>query len=495
MNRPMRIAIGQVAHETNTFCSGTTSAADFQAWEWALGEEIIQRHSGVRDYLGGMIAGARERGVQVAPTFATFAYPSGTIAAGTYRQILDTLLEAIRGAGPVDAVCLALHGAGVAEGVDDLEGDLLAAVRRLVGDDTPLVVTLDLHGNVTPQMAAAADALLGVNCYPHVDSFERGVEAVDLAVRMVQGQVRPVMHLTRLPMMIPTTTTNHGIGQEINEICRQWEQRPGVLDCTLFHGFPYTDVPQVGVSVVAIADGDPELARQAADDVARQVWERRERFLPHILSAEEAVRLALATEGRPVVINDTSDNPGGGTPGDATHLLRAMLEAGLEEACFGFIYDPETAEQAHRAGVGATIDVRLGGKTDDLHGAPIEAQAYVKALTDGRFVQQSPMGRGARVDLGRMARLQIGGVDVLVSSVRTQTLDDEVFLLHGIDVRRYKIVALKSSQHFRAGFEPLAARIITADTPGLTTSNLKVFDYRRLPRPIWPLDPQATFNL
>src|SRR5690606_30755729 len=140
--------------------------------------------------------------------------------------------------------------------------------------------------------------------------------------------------------------TNHGIGQEINEICRQWEQRPGVLDCTLFHGFPYTDVPQVGVSVVAIADGDPELARQAADDVARQVWERRERFLPHILSAEEAVRLALATEGRPVVINDTSDNPGGGTPGDATHLLRAMLEAGLEEACFGFIYDPETAEQA-----------------------------------------------------------------------------------------------------------------------------------------------------
>lgn len=491
----MRVAIGQVAHETNTFCRGTTAVADFQAWEWSLGEEILQRHQGVRDYLGGMIAGARERGIEVVPTFATFAYPSGTIAAEAYRQLRDTLLDAIRRAGPVDAVCLVLHGAGVAEGIDDVEGDLLASVREVVGAGTPVVATLDLHGNVTPAMAAAADALLGVNSYPHVDAFERGVEAVDLAARMVRGEVRPVMHLTRLPMMIPPTTTNHGIGREINELCRQWEHRPGVLDCTLFHGFPYTDVPVVGVSILAIADGDPNLARQAAEDVARQVWARREQFLPDVPSAEEAIRLALATEGRPVVINDTSDNPGGGTPGDATHLLRAMLEAGLEEACFGFIYDPETAQQAHRAGVGAVIDVRLGGKTDDLHGAPIEARAYVKALTDGRFVQQSPMGRGTPVDLGKMARLQIGGVDVLVSSVRAQTLDAEVFLLHGIDVKRYKIVALKSSQHFRAGFEPLAARIITADTPGLTTSNLKVFDYRRLPRPIWPLDPETTFDL
>jgi len=190
----------------------------------------------------------------------------------------------------------------------------------------------------------------------------------------------------------------------------------------------------------------------------------------------------------PVVINDTSDNPGGGSPGDSTHLLRAMLDMHLENACYAYIFDPETAAQAHAAGVGATIPVLLGGKTDDLHGTPIAATAYVKCLTDGRFRLTTPMGRGMRVDLGPMARFQIGGLDVLVGSVRQQVLDDEMFLLHGIDVRRYRIVAVKSSSHFRAGYRHLATAIIAADTPGATTLRLDGFPYQRIRRTIWPLD-------
>jgi microcystin degradation protein MlrC len=196
----------------------------------------------------------------------------------------------------------------------------------------------------------------------------------------------------------------------------------------------------------------------------------------------------------PVVINDTSDNPGGGSPGDSTHLLRAILDAGLEGACYAFIYDPQTAALAHDAGIGATIRVRLGGKTDDLHGAPIEAEAYVKTLTDGRFRLTTPMGRGMAVDLGPSARLVIGGVDIIVASERNQVLDDEVFLLHGINVRSRRIVALKSSAHFRAGFRDLAAAIITADAPGATTLHLEHFDHRRIRRPIWPLDPETTYE-
>jgi len=490
----VRIAIGEVAHETNTFCGGTTSVADFQAWEWCHGEEIIRKHRGVRDYLGGMLAAAERLGIEVAPTFSTFAYPSGTIARDAYEAIRHELLSGIEAAGRVDAVCLALHGAGVAEGAEDLEGALLEEVRRLVGNRVPIVVTLDLHANVTEAMVEHADALLGVNFYPHTDACERGEEAVDLARRIVDGEVRPAMRLAVLPMLVTTTTTDLSPGKDVNATCWEWEARPGVLDCTFFHGFPYTDTPHVAAGVVAIADRDAALARRAAEDVARRVWAMRDQFLPRAPSAAEAIRLALETEDRPVVINDTSDNPGGGTPGDGTHLLRAMLDAGLTEACYGFIYDPETVAQAHGAGVGTTIGVRLGGRSDELHGAPIEAEAYVKCLTDGRFVLQTPMGRGARVDYGRMARLVIGGIDVLVSSVRAQTLDAEVFLLHGIDVTRYRVVALKSSQHFRAAFEPIAARIIPADTPGLTTTNLKVFDYRRIRRPVWPLDPDAVFE-
>jgi microcystin degradation protein MlrC len=489
----MRIAIGEIAHETNTFVKGLTTVDDFRAWEWSKGQEIIAKHRGVRDYLGGMLQAAEALGIEAVPIFAAFAYPSGTIARETYETMRDELLHGLRQAGEIDAVCLSLHGAGVAEGVDDLEGELLSEVRGLVGSDVPIVVTLDLHGNLTEKMVEGADALLGVNYYPHTDSFERGVEAVELARRIVKGEVRPVMHLEVLPMMITTTTTNHGPAKEINERCRSWEEKPGIIDCTFFHGFPYTDIPHLGVSILAIADGKPELAREAAYDVARRLWERRQDFLPRTPSAEEAIRMALASEGRPIVINDTADNPGGGTPGDGTHLLRAMLSAELKEACFGFIYDPETAEQAYEAGVGATIGVRLGGKTDELHGPPIETEAYVKCLSDGRFTRQSPMGKGTRLNYGKMARLVIGDIDVIVSSTRAQVLDAEVFLLHGIDVSRYKIVALKSSQHFRAAFESVAARIIPADTPGLTTTDLTVFAYHRLRRPIWPLDEDATF--
>ena len=498
----MRIAIGGLSHETNTFCVAPTEVGEFKDREWTHGEALVARHRGVRDYLGGMLAAAEERGVEVTPTFATRATPSGTIRRAAYEEMRAELLagleEAVRSG--VNAICLALHGAGVAEDVDDIEGDILARVRGLAGPALPIVVTLDLHANVTEEMARHATALLGVNEYPHVDSYERGAEAVGLAADTVQGRVRPRTALVRIPMLVPTTATSQSPVREINARCRDWEGRAGVLDCTFFHGFAHTDAPVVAAAVVAVADGRPEAAGEAAADVARYAWGRREAFLKSAPEPAEAIRRALASEGWPVVINETSDNPGGGAPGDGTHLLRALLEARTAEACFGFIWDPETAAQAHAAGAGAVIRVRLGGKTDAMHGAPVETDAYVKGLTDGRFIQQSPMGRGARVDLGRMARLVIpapagasGGVDVLVSSVRSQTLDPEVFLLHGIDVTRYRIVALKSSQHFRAGFEPIAARIITADSPGLTTLDLTTFPYRRLARPVWPLDDAARF--
>jgi microcystin degradation protein MlrC len=397
-------------------------------------------------------------------------------------------MAALQAALPVDAVCLSLHGAGVVAGVDDLEGDLLGHVRALLGPTVPIVVTLDLHGNITPAMVERDDLLLGVNFYPHVDGYERGVEAIEQATRIVRGEIRPRAALAPLPMMISASATDESAARRINERCWEWEARPGLLDCTFFHGFPYKDLPQVGVSVYAAADGDADLARRAVADVAARLWEHRDDFLVDLVPPEEAIRRALAVAGRPVVINEGADNPGGGSPGDGTHLLRAMIGANLTEACFGFLADPETSAQAHAAGVGRTVRVNLGGKTDDLHGAPIETDAYVKCLTDGRFTLTTPMGRGRPVDLGPCARLAIGGIDVIVSSVRTQTLDPEVFLLHGIDVARYRIVALKSSAHFRAGFAELAAAIVGCDTPGLVSRDLATIPYQRLERPIWPLD-------
>jgi microcystin degradation protein MlrC len=484
----MRIAIGEIAHETNTFRAGVTGVERFQADTWQKGEEVLEKHRGVRDFLGGMIAAGDELGIEIVPTFAASAEPSATIARDAYDTMRDELLAGLRAAGEIDAVCLALHGAGSAEGIDDVEGTLLAEVREVVGPDLPLVVTFDLHGHMTPAMVEHADLLLNCHEYPHVDCYERGLEAIALATKLVRGEIRPHMHLETLPMMIPPATTMVGPGQEVTQGCLAWEARPGIIDCAFVHGFPHTDVPVISTSVLATADGDTDLARTAAQAMARQIWEMREAFREDLPGAEAAVQLALASDALPVIIAEVSDNSGGGAPADGTHLLRALLDANIPNTCFGFITDVEVAQQAHEAGTGATIAIRLGGKTDGLHGEPIETTAYVKSLSDGRFRYTTPMGAGREEHLGPMARLIIGNVDVLVASIRSQTLDAEVFLLHGIDVTRYRIVALKSMQHFRAGFAHLAGTIIRCDPPGITTSNLAQLPYRRVRRPIWPLD-------
>lgn len=483
-----RIAIGQVGHETNTFSEVETTVEAFERFEWDEGEEILTRHKGVRDYLGGMISRAEELQMEIVPTFSAFAYPSGIITKETYEALKHSITERLEEAGELDAVCLALHGAGVADGVDDLETEILKAVREVVGYSIPIVATLDLHGNLTKEMLNKADALLGVHLYPHTDSYERGMEAVTVTQKMLEGGLRPAMSLTRLPLMVPPSTTNLSPAKDINEACWEWEREPAVVDCAFFHGFPYADVPIVGASVLVVTDGDKELARRVSAQVARKVWEAREDFFPPIPSPGEGVKQALKEEGQPIVLNETSDNPGAGTPGDGTYLLRAMLEEKLEGACFAPINDPEVARIAHEAGVGSRISVSLGGKTDSLHGEPMPIDAYVKCLTDGRFVQSSPMWQGLEIDLGLSARLQVGDVDVIVCSVNAQVLDEQAFLLHGINVEDYKIVGLKSSQHFRAAFEDLAERIITVDSPGLSTQQLETYDYARLSRPIYPLD-------
>ncbi len=484
----MRIAIGQIMHETNTMFGPPTPVEEFQRQGWDIGQEILDEDTGVRTYLGGMIdAGERHR-VEIIPTFSANAHPSGTIERDAFDTMLTTLLDGIRNAGELDAVCVALHGAGSAEGIDDIEGTTLRAIRDLVGPDLPIIATLDLHCHSTDLMLESATALLTVHEYPHVDSYERGYEAVELAVRTVTGTVKPVIHLTRLPMAIAPITSFHGPARKVNERCWEWEEK-GLVDVTFVHGYPHTDVPIISASVIAVADGDPDLARHATEDVANMIWEMREEFRTELPQPVEAIADALESDGQPVVIAEVSDNPGGGSPGSGTHLLRAMIDAGLESATFGFVYDPETAEQAHDAGVGANIEVHIGGKIDpDNLGEAIKAKAYVKAITDGKHITTSPMGQGSARDLGKMARLVINGIDVIVGSESHQTIDTGPFLLHGVDVTRYKVVGLKSQNHFRAGFEPIAAKIIRTDPPGWTTSNLKQLGYQRIARPIWPLD-------
>ncbi len=494
----MKIAIAGIAHETNTYCRGRTQAKDF----YQLRGERVFIARGTETGLGGALKTCEELGIDVVPILFCDAQPSGIVARETYDAFKAEILRGIGEAMPLDGVFLSLHGAGVVEGIEDLEGDLCAAVREVIGEAVPMTAGFDLHGNVTQAMADALDGAFACHQYPHIDMHLRAEEAIRLIVRMHKEGFRPVLHVEHVPMLLPTTTTFEGIGQRTLERMLAAEAEPGVIDVSWFHGFPYTDVTHIGTYVVVTTEGDGEQARRVAKELAKSIWDEREQFRARSLTAEEAVAEALSrveelqAAGRtaPVVINETSDNCGGGTPGDGTHLLRAMLNAKLPSACFGFIVDADVAAQAHAAGCGATIAVVLGARYDDLHGAPIEARAYVKSLSDGRLVMQA-MSKGAPLNLGPMARLIIDGIDVIVASRRSQTFDPEPFLALGIDVTRYRIVALKSSNHFRAGFKDVAGAIVTADPPGLTTHHVEIFPRHRAAEPLWPLHAEAHYSV
>ncbi|WP_313891080.1 M81 family metallopeptidase [Psychrobacillus sp.] len=483
----MKILIGEIAHETNTFSNVKTDEQSFRLWGWDVGEEILTKHRGVRNAIGGMIDQAEKLEIDILPTFTTFAYPAGIITTEAFNALRDELIGRVKEAKGYDAVVLSLHGAGVAEPTEDFEGTLLTEIRAIIGNDIPLIVTLDLHANMTEKMVEAADVIIGNHLYPHTDSFENGMEAVELAKKIVEGTLKPTMYLSLLPMIIPTSTTNLSPAKDVNELCYQWEASENVVDCTFYHGFPYTNISNIGVGVLVTTNDNAELAQQIAEEVSDFIWKMRHDFIVKKPNPKEGIELALKQEGRPIILNETSDNPGGGTPGDGTFLLRQLIDSNLESACFGYIYDPETVRKVSKAGVGATVNIVLGGKTDSLHGEPIETEAYVKSITDGRFIQTSPMEKGTHVNLGLSVRVQCNGIDVIICSVKSQTLDEQVFLLHGIDVRDYKIVGLKSSQHFRAGFEPICKGIITVDSPGLTTLDFSSFNYSNLKTKLFPL--------
>lgn len=485
----MRIGIAGIVHETNTYCREQTQLADFRI---ARGEKLL-RLRGTETAVGGALSACERLKIEPVPIMVANTQPSGTIAINAYESMRDEILAGIEDASPLDGIFLDLHGAGVVDGIEDLEGDLTRSIRQLVGEAVPITASFDLHGNITQAMADSLDGVFACHQYPHIDLHLRAEEAVNLIHDMLTENFRPLIHVETLPMLMPTTTTFEGIGKEVLAEMLEAESADEVIDVSWFHGFPYCDVPHIGTTIVVTSKGDRATCEALTQEVARSLWNKRESFRPRSLSAKEAVDEATAATTKPVVINETSDNCGGGTPGDGTHLLHAMLEAGLKNAAFGFLVDPAVAEQAHNAGVGAMIDISLGGKYDDLHGEPLNLSVYVKSLHDGQLIMQAMM-KGARINYGKLARLQVDGIDIIVASNRSQTFDPEPFLALGIDVNRLDFIALKSSNHFRAGFADIAGTIITADPPGLTTHHIEIFPRQRSSEPLWPIDDAADYG-
>ena len=491
----MKILIGHFGHEANTFAENKTAYADFIGRGIWIGEESIQKAEGTAVYLGGIIRACREEGIDMIPTCAyTCAAPTLT------KECVDKMMAHILPVArthkdAIDGVCFALHGAGVAEGIDDLESYVLKRLRKILGN-IPITVCLDLHGNITKEMTLLADGLFGIRKYPHTDKDVAGYKAMKTLARILRGETQVETVVQPLPLLIPISKgmTANAPFPEIEDYFESYVNREGLIDASFFQGFPYADVPGNGASVVVVGEKGKDL-RKNARHLAEFVWSKRHYFKPESLSVKEAMDLAEKEEKEGyIVINEMSDNPGGGCPGDGTHLLREMLDRDLPGTIFGYMVDPNLAEQLFHREIGETASFWLGGKHEKLFGDPIWVEnATLLAKTTGDFIHTSPNLRGAAGKLGKAVRVKLSNVEIIIGSVRNQTFDDRPFAILGANLADYRYVGLKSTQHFRGFFGSRACAIYPADPPGLNSSDLSVFEFTKLKRPVYPLDEAVEF--
>jgi microcystin degradation protein MlrC len=517
----MKLLVGGFAHETNTFSSKPTTVADFQLPGcWAEGEALFALR-GTNTEIGGFIEEAEARGIELVMTVDTNAAPMGRVADKMVDIFLERLLGGLDAAPNVDGILLALHGAAVAEGDDDVEGLVLERVRAHVGPDMPVVVTLDLHAHVTQRMVDHATALVIYKTYPHIDNRARAVEAVRIMADTVEGRIVPTMALARPPMipLVNMQFTSRGLAREFMEQLSALEhaavptppgdapapvaawssgraRRAKAVSASLAMGFPWADIPHVGMAFVVCTDGDQGAAQRIADGLAAQAWARREEFVCPLRTAAEAVaeavvlRAAGAPTDGPIVLPDMSDNPGGGGTSDGTVVLQELLAHGVRSCVVATIVDPEVVQAAHAAGVGARIGGTLGGKMDALHGPSLEFEgAVVRSVHgEGRFTCKGPMMTGTTYIMGATAVLELEGIAVIVASRPQQAWDQEIIRCQGLDPLAFEFIVLKSAVHFRGDFTALASHIVEVTGPGIHSSRLSDFAYRCIRRPLWPID-------
>jgi|KBSSwiStaDraftv2_1062776.scaffolds.fasta_scaffold227715_2 microcystin degradation protein MlrC len=482
----MKIAIASLIQESNTFSPVPTTYEDLDP---VFGDAVLARHEGKQTEVGGFISVLREAGATIIPISAAWSVTKGRVLRADLDRILQRMLPP-----PVDGALVALHGAQTAEGIDDVEGLVLSRWRAALGANIPLIATLDLHANVTRQMVDSANAIVGYRTYPHIDMYETGRKAARILIDTLRGECRPVMRFHKLPLIINAENqqTTNGPMADLRAEADRLEKQGNLRAISLFPVQPWLDIEEMGCAVTAISDGDADAAQQAADAIATRLWNERELYAVNLPSVEAALAEALATEGGPVVLAESSDSTGSGSPGDSTGVLKVLLETPLTGTAAIFLVDPPAVSKAFEAGVGKTIELTAGGHFDRVNSTPVKMTAYIRLLSDGRWTSQAAgYNTGIENRMGRAAVIEVGHVKILLAEKSAMTVDPELFRSHGINPDHCKIVVVKSPNGFRAAYAPIAKKMIVVDTPGVSTANLARLPWKRVTRPIWPLDAPA----
>ena len=464
----MRVGIASLNHESNTFASFPTTYSDFR---FVRGQEIIEQYRSTFHEVGGFIAGAEEYGYEMVPLMGAVATPAGAVEAEAYEALMDELLGLISGAMPLDGLLLGLHGAFVAEGFPQGDGETTRRVRELVGPDFPVIVTHDYHGNVPPQLVEDATALIIYKTCPHIDQRERGLQAAELLTRTVRGEAQPVSSIAKPELVynIAFHNTNMRPMKPVMDAAIELERQPGILATSIAAGYQYADVPWMGPCIVVVADGDQDMADREAQRLADMMWSTRDELLPKIPGPAEAVEMAIASEEKPVSMMEMGDNIGGGSAGDATFVLEELLRQGAN-AWVTALYDPEAVEACAAAGIGARLTLPVGGKVDDEHGPTLTVEGTVRTLHDGKFIETEVRHGGGRDwDQGLTAVLATSGGLLVLDSRRTPPMSFNQLRSVGIMPEQQEIFVAKGSVAPRAAYEPVSARIIEVDSGGATS--------------------------
>jgi microcystin degradation protein MlrC len=492
----MRVGIIALLQESNTFVSQPTLFKHFEEDLMAEGEAVRERLASAHHEVGGFFQGLQDEQIDAVPIFAARAVPHGTMTEDTLSALLDRMFARLKDAGTLDGLLLAAHGATVSQGPADVDGHWLSRIREAVGNDFPLVATLDPHANLSPRMVSATDALFAYQTNPHIDQRQKGALAARIMAKTLRGECRPTQAAAFPPLAInieKQLTEEEpclGLFQRANKLAQQ----PGVLSASVILGFPYADVPEMGSSVVVVTDDDPPLATQLANELGQALWDLREDFVGAFIDPKEAIGLAFRRDP-PVLLLDMGDNAGGGSPADGTVLAHHLFEEQIADS-FVCLYDPIAVQTAEAAGVGKKLRLAMGGKTDALHGPPIVADVEVLSIQDGQFTETKPRHGGAsRFDQGRTAIVKTkSGLTVMLTSRRQPPFSLSQLTAFGIKPEAFRIIVAKGVHAPIAAYREVCKTFIRVNTPGVTTADMRKLTYHHRRKPMFPFEPETAWS-
>lgn len=485
----MRLFTAVLAHETNSFSPIETTRANFQ--ETLLSRPGDDGHGKPLPVMGldAFLTRVSEANHDVFVSTVGVAQPSSPTRKADFQRLVDEIIADLKAQGPFDMVLFGLHGAMMAEGCEDCEGHLLEAVRHQIGPTVPVGVLLDLHCNITKKMLDSATIVMACREYPHTDFSERGDELYTHIENIAKGRSKPVTAHVQIPMLAMFHTPREPMRSFVDK-ARAYEADDDVLQITLAHGFPWSDFEDCAAGVLVTTDGDEPKAQRIAQELAQEFFQLRENGTDPLLNIDEALELAAEHETGTVVLSDFADNAGGGAASDSTFLLQACIDRGLRDVAIALLWDPASVEAAFAAGEGKKIDLQIGGKAGPMSGPSVEAKVLIKKLTTGK--QHRLYSDDLWAALGRTALVECQGIEIVLNDIRQQPMHPSAFLQAGCDPWSKRLVIVKSSQHFYAGFAEQAAKILYCDAGGSMSMDAFARPYQKIRRPIWPLD-EVTF--